>query len=414
VEEPVRLERGQRLYERGLYQAAVEEWGKALAETDAVEVRARLKNAVAAAYLELGFWREADQATDEALAEAAALPASHPLQPAARFNRSMFLAAVGRFDDAHRLLDELTACLAKTGRRGRFALVEHQKLVLALEKGDFDGIADVSVTELEAFADLGPRHRASLLTNLSIADMFQGRLAEAEAKLWQARGLTSTLMPPRERLAMTSEFARLQLLRGDQQRLGLWLGECGRLVAHDPASVEFLELGRLAVFLGVGLLRSGNHLEGDLLRQKGLAVMGKWGRLYERDLLAAQPTERLGALRTTGRLAFLKRLLIAMPLVDQEPDAAALYVARVGPLLYNGLLVERAAQIAAWADYLPEQAEILNRADKPPEARVAQLIRRYTRELKAGRSYHKALATILTEADLDDRMTERFVTLHVA
>lgn len=413
-EEPMRFRRGQVLLERGLYQAAVEEWTRALSEADTPLQRVRIQNGITGAYLELGFWEEADEASAQAMREVVELPRRHPYQIAVRFNRSMYLASVGRFQEADTVLAELSECIRGQSGIQHIESIEHQKFGIALETGDFRRLEAISKEALASFARLGKRQHASLLTNLAIYDMYEGRLEEAEAKLWQARGLTDVGTPARERLALTSEFARLAILRSDNDRLGTWLGECGRLVAEDPAETQVLELGRLAVFLGIGLHRSGNREDGERLRTKGLQVLAHWHRDFEREYLARLPVDRRGTLRFTARLAFLKRLLLALPLVRQEPEPAALYAERVGPLLYSGLTPERAAQMAAWSDYLPEHAQLLTAKDPPPEARVAKLLKGYSRQLRTGQGYRKALVTLLTEEGFDTRMSQRLITLHVA
>lgn len=423
---------GLRLYERGLHEAARQEWRAAYADArheDSAEGIMRSLSGLAAASLMVGdrFAGYHHAALAEHVAES--YGPDHELALNAAVNMQMALSLLGLFGEARRHAEIWLPRFEAVGGEGLGEFV-HLCATLALESGRPEEAMQLAKMANELSPER-PYNRVVVAQTLAMAEVAVGDVERGAVLLRDCYAAFREVGDPGDCMLSATEVARLEMSRRRYRDAGEWLDLAVAHLLSSPAALDGLELGRLLALGGhIARVVGRNELGGQLLDQ-GADVLFANGRIQEAEeaverqrgplaLEATRPADvprSLAALERLVELGVPRRALFCLQPLSPIGSAAHLLAAE----LYPGVDVSAVEKAAVLGPFDGRVETILRMVESgtadagAPEAKVYSVLREYTSAV-AQMPYGDALRRLSERAgrELDAGVVARLDALHAA
>ncbi len=420
------------LFDRGLHEAARQEWRLAYADArraGALEGAVRSLGGLCAASIAVGdrFAGYQHAVLAEHLAEQ--MPRGDESRLNAAINLQMALSLLGVFPDAERHGDAWLREFDETADRARQGEFLHLLAGLALEQGDAERAAHLATLAGE-LADGDDYNRIVIRQTEAMAELQLGNADRGARLLRECYAAFHEVGETPDLLLCASELSRVELARGDGLEAGSWLDIAVAHLLESPSVLDGLELGRLLVLGGQVARASGQPETFDKLVSNGVDVLFANGRISEGNTAATAARAPIAVVQELTRTT-LRAVEVLERLVDLGVARKALfclaplsevagYARAVGSVLHPQANVALLEQAAAFGALDARAGQVLALADeRPASAPVEARVFRVLREYAAGIA-HQPYADVLQQMQrqsgtlLDPEVVERLRALHAA
>lgn len=424
---------GLKLYERGLHEAARQEWRTAYAEArheDSAEGVVRCLSGLTAASLVVGdrFGGYHHAVLAEHVAEG--FGPDHEFALNAAVNMQMALSLLGLFTEARRHAEAWLPRFEEAGGP-RFGEFVHLAAGLALESGTPDEALELARVA-NSLAPESQYGRVLVAQTLAMAEIAAGEKDRGGELLRDCYAAFREVGDIGDRLLTATEIARLEVGRRRYQEASNWLDLAVAHLLTRPAALDGLELGRLLTVGGQVARAAGRSDLGAMLIDQGADVLFANGRIAEAQaaterlrgpmalepgLNSGEPPRAIAALERLVDLGIARNALFCL-----QPLSPVGHVARLlSADLYPGVDVSAVEKAAVLGPFDPRSEGILRMVEGgtaesgAPEAKVFSVLRDYTTEV-VHLPYQEVLQRLSSRAgqSLDGEVVARLAALHAA
>lgn len=282
------LERGRVLADRGLLDAALEEWQGVVSEGADAGAQVKALNAMASVHHRRQDVIAAFACTTQAWARAGAVEATDPVTAVrAVANHAVNLALLGRFAESEACFaSALELSAADRVPRDERARVLCRRGVLAVELGRHDEAFVYLTQAYRVFRARGDRFWESLAQqHLAACERGMGQPDVALRRLVRGSAAVLELEDDRLLLGFATDVALTAFMTGEDARAVKWLAVAVRVLCEAPVLVDVMELGRAEGLMAVLWSSQGHDREAGLMLSRSERHLSVWGRRTEWQVL---------------------------------------------------------------------------------------------------------------------------------